>query len=218
MSSPTVRARPRRRFDASRKPQILAAAVELVREKGLWSVRVSDVARRAGVSPANVVYYFGTKDDLFAQAIADADDAFYAELDPALAAVPDAPGRLALLIVFSATADWLLWVDLWVYARHHPEIAGAQRGFNLRWREVIAGVIRDGERTGDWTVSDADGVAQRLAALTDGFAVQMMLGEPSHTPERYVTMTLTTAARELNRDPAELLDAATRFPLGRGAR
>jgi AcrR family transcriptional regulator len=67
------RTRPRRRLDAVRRPQILAATIELVREKGLWSVRISDVAKRAGLSPTGVVYYFGTKDQLFAEAITHAD-------------------------------------------------------------------------------------------------------------------------------------------------
>ena len=61
-----------------RRPQILAATIELLREQGLWTVRVSDVARRAGTSPSSVIYYFGTKDQLFEQAIADADAEFYA--------------------------------------------------------------------------------------------------------------------------------------------
>ena len=69
--------RPKRRLDAVRRPQILATAVELVREKGLWSVRISDVAKRAGMSPTSVVYYFGSKDELFAEAISGADDTFY---------------------------------------------------------------------------------------------------------------------------------------------
>ena len=82
--------RPRRRLDAIRRPQILATATELVREKGLWSVRISDVAKRAGMSPANVVYYFGTKDELFAAAITQADDMFYGPVLQELAPLPTA--------------------------------------------------------------------------------------------------------------------------------
>lgn len=143
-----VEPRPPRRLDAVRRPQILATAVELVREKGLWSVRISDVAHRAGVSPANVVYYFGSKDELFAQAIASADDAFYAALDPELAAISDPVMRLATMVVRSSESDWVLWVDLWVYARYHPAIAGVERHFSRRWRDAIAGVLRHGERAG----------------------------------------------------------------------
>jgi AcrR family transcriptional regulator len=212
-----VSTRPRRRLDAIRRPQILATAVELVREKGLFEVRISDVARRAGVSPANVVYYFGTKDELFAQAITGADDAFYAALEPELEQLQDAVARLALVVVRSCTSDWLLWVDLWLYALHHPELAPVQRRFNRRWREAIAGAVRYGERTGAWRDLDADLVALRLAAITDGLAVQMILGEPDHTRERYVTMTLTAAALELGIDVAELIQAADRLAPDEGS-
>jgi AcrR family transcriptional regulator len=208
----SISARPRRRRDAIRRPQILATAVELVREKGLWNVRISDVARRAGISPSSVVYYFGTKDELFVQAITGADDAFYAEVEPELAEVSDPAERLALLVVRSSNSDWLLWVDLWVYARHNSDvkIKRSQRRFNRRWRDSIATVIRYGVQREAWPVAAPDEVALRLAALTDGLAVQMLLGEPDHTPEQYVRATLTAAALELGLDAERLLSAAAR--------
>ena len=55
---------PRRRLDDVRRPQILAAAAELLTEEGLSDVRVADVAERAGTSATSVIYYFGTKADL----------------------------------------------------------------------------------------------------------------------------------------------------------
>lgn len=192
-----VNARPARRLDAVRRPQILATAVELVREKGLWSVRISDIAERAGVSAASVVYYFGTKDQLLADAITAADDAFYTTVLDELAALPRASDRMGWLIARSSATDWLLWMELWVYARHHPDTRVAQRRFHLRWRETIEDVIRHGVRIGEWRVQDAAAVAQRLSALTDGLAVHMVLGEPDHTRERYVEMVLTAAAQEL---------------------
>jgi AcrR family transcriptional regulator len=206
----SVSTRPRRRLEAVRRPQILAASVELVREKGLWNVRISDVAKRAGMSPANVVYYFGTKEQLFAAAITAADDAFYAEVEPELARLDRALDRLAWLIVRSSSSDWLLWMDLWVYARHHPETAHVQKRFARRWRASIADVIRYGESIGEWGPVDADEVAQRIAALTDGLAVHMVLGDPLHTRERYVAMALVTVALELGCDDSALSAAAER--------
>ncbi len=206
--------RPRRRLDAVRRPQILATAVELVREKGLWSVRISDVAKRAGMSPASVVYYFGSKDQLFAEAITGADDAFYAPLQPLLEGLDRAADRLAWLIVRSSTSDWLLWMDLWVYTRHHPETGVTQRGFHRRWRQAIEDVILYGEKTGEWEVDNAHDVAQRLSALTDGLAVHMVLGDSDHTRERYVDMSLIAASLELGCELAALRKAAARCPVG----
>lgn len=205
--------RPRRRLDAIRRPQILATAAELIREKGLWSVRISDVAKRAGMSPANVVYYFGSKDQLFAEAISEVDDAFYAQVDAELPRLERASDRLGWLVARSSTSDWVLWVDMWVYARHHSDSLIAQRRFHDRWRYTFEDIIHHGIGTGEWRVDDPRGVAQRLCALTDGYAVHMTLGNPDHTPETYVNMVLTGAARELGCDVGTLLEAAARCPL-----
>ena len=209
----SVTARPRRRLDATRRPQILGTAVELVREKGLWKVRIADVAKRAGVSPANVVYYFGTKEQLFAAAITAADDAFYGEVARELAELERGLDRIAWLIARSSTSDWLLWMDLWVYARHHPDVAEVQKRFARRWRRTIADVIRYGEATGEWGPLEADEVAHRIAALTDGLAVHMVLGDPAHTRERYVEHALAIVALELGCELAELRAGAGRCPL-----
>src|ERR1700733_1856357 len=168
--------RPRRRLDDIRRPQILTAALEVIRERGLWDVRLVDVARRAGISATSVVYYFGTKDQLFALAIAEADDAFYEPLLAELDALERGVDRIARLFASSSTSDWPLWMDLWVYSRHHPETAVAQRHFHERWRETIADVVRYGRDRGEWRGPDPDSVALRLSALTDRLAVPMGLG------------------------------------------
>jgi AcrR family transcriptional regulator len=209
-----VTTRPRRRLDAVRRPQILRSAVEMVREKGLWEVRISDVAKRAGVSPASVVYYFGSKDQLLAQAIAGADDAFYEALVPELERLDTGAARLACLIVRSSTSEWVLWIDLWLYARRHPEIAGAQRRFHHRWRSAIADVVRYGAQRGEWPTGDAVAAAVRLGAVTDGLAVHMVLGDPDHSRENYVAHSLTAAARELGCDRGALEAAAEACRLG----
>jgi AcrR family transcriptional regulator len=200
--------RPRRRLDAVRRPQILATATDLVREKGLWSVRISDVAKRAKMSPTSVVYYFGTKDELFADAISRADDMFYESVLEDLAQLSSAAERLARLVVRSSTSDWMLWIDLWVYARHHSDAAVAQRRFHRRWRQTIEDIVREGMEAGEWTVDAPADVSQRLSALTDGLAVHMVLGDPDYTPERYVSMSLTAAALELGCELKDLVDAA----------
>jgi len=212
ISRGTVHERPRRRLDDVRRPQILATTVELIGERGLWSVRLADVAKRAGISATSVVYYFGSKDQLFAQAIADADDAFYEPLLAELSRLRSATDRIAWLFVRSSTSDWPLWMDLWVYSRRHPETATAQRRFHERWRTTIAEVVAFGRETGEWDVADPGEVALRLSALTDGLAVHMVLGDAEHTPERYVAMSLVAASLELGCDLAALQRAAAGCP------
>jgi AcrR family transcriptional regulator len=212
-----VSTRPRRRLDRVRRPQILATAVELLREKGIWSVRISDIAHQAGMSPTSVLYYFGSKDQLLAQAIEQADAAFYAGISGEMEALTRASDRLVLLITSSSASEWVLWMELWAYARHHPDIAPDQRRFSRRWRGAIAEVLRYGQSTGEWSLSDADAAALRLAALTDGLAVHMVLGEDGHSPASYVEMALYGAASELGVDARELMAAAGRVGAHGGA-
>ena len=178
--------------------------MELIRERGLWEVRLSDVAERAGISATSVVYYFGTKDQLFAEAIHVADEGSTRRSPARWRAIEPAAERLVLLMRHSAASDWPLWIDLWVYSRHHPETAAAQRHFHERWRMTIEEVVRYGCQTGEWSVSDPAAVALRLSALTDGLAVHMVLGDSEHTPARYVEMSLVAAALELGVDRAVL--------------
>src|SRR3984957_19248069 len=106
VSSGNVHQRPRRRLDDVRSPQILATTVQLIGERGLWDVRLADVASRAGMSATSVVYYFGSKDLLFAEAIAHADDAFYDPLLTELEGLATGVERIACLCVRSSTSDW----------------------------------------------------------------------------------------------------------------
>lgn len=197
-----------------RRPEILATTVDLLREEGLWSVRVSDVARRAGTSPAGVIYYFGTKDELFKAAIADADATFYATVWPELDRLETGVERLAWLFVRSSRSEWVLWMDLWVYARRHPELLDTQRGFAERWSATIADVVRHGQERNEFGPGDPAALAVRLAAVTEGLAVHMVLEDPGRTPEHYVEASLAAAAAELGVDLDALRRAASAVPAG----
>jgi AcrR family transcriptional regulator len=201
---------PRRRLDDVRRPQILAAAAELLTEEGMSSVRVSDVAKRAGTSATSVIYYFGTKADLFEQAIAQADDAFYAGLRTDVEQLSSGVDRLAWLIVSSSSVDWLLWMDLWVYSRRHPELHAAHQRFDRRFRAVIADAIRHGQERGEFGDADADEVSVRLGSLMRGLAVHVALGEYDVTAAQMIGHCLHAAAQELDCDPADLQAAADR--------
>lgn len=215
MSTSRIRRQaPRRPGGRVRRPQILAATTELLREHGLWSVRVADVAERAGTSPAGVIYYFGTKHELFRAAIDNADRAFYSGLAAELDVLPTAHERLAWLIVRSSRSEWILWIDLWAYARRHPELLEAQRAFNDRWWRTIAEVVRVGRDAGEFpTAADPQAIGIRLAALTGGLAVHVVLDDPGRTPEHYVEMAFAAAAAELGCDLGALRDAAREVPL-----
>jgi AcrR family transcriptional regulator len=201
---------PRRRLDDVRKPQILTAASQLLVEEGLSHVRVSDIAERAETSATSVIYYFGSKAELFEQAIAGADDAFYGALAADLERLETGMDRLALLVVRSSASDWLLWMDLWVYARRNPELLEAHRRFDERFRGMLAGTIRHGQSRGEFGPVDVAEASLRLGSLMRGLAVHVSLGGHEVDSHQMIEHSLHGAALELGCDAADLRAAAER--------
>ena len=77
-----------------RREQMLRAALEVIVERGYADTRIADVAERTGTSPALVIYYFKTRDQLLTEAIRYSEDTWYAEYLRRMAGDPDR-GRAA---------------------------------------------------------------------------------------------------------------------------
>lgn len=65
----TRAATPRRRNAADSRQRLLEAAVELFAERGYHQTTVREVGQRAGVDPALIARYFGSKADLYLAAL-----------------------------------------------------------------------------------------------------------------------------------------------------
>jgi AcrR family transcriptional regulator len=203
---------PRPRLDHVRRPAILAAAAEVIRERGLENTRVVDVAERAGTSAPSVLYWFASKGELLTVALTAAEENFYQQLHASLAELGSARARLVRLIE-SATGtgdyDAALWIDLWAKAMRDEELAGIREQLDLRWRRTIATIVREGQDAGEFGRTDPDELALLLGSLLDGLSVQIALGDPDGTPERARELSLRLAGRELGCDlTAEAVGAA----------
>ena len=71
---------PRPKIEHLRKPQIVAAAAEVLYERGLFDTRIGDIAQRAGTSSPTILYYFESKDRLLEEAVDHTDREFYARV------------------------------------------------------------------------------------------------------------------------------------------
>jgi AcrR family transcriptional regulator len=173
---------PRPPIEHIRKPQLLAAAAEVIVERGFAATRIADVAERAGTSPAGVLYWFESRDELLAEALTFADETFAERLRARLAHLDCPSERLVALIEGSVGGDeWILWMELWTRALRDPELATARQRLDDRWRAQIAEVIREGQATGDFAGPDPERAALELSALMDGLAVQVALGDRAVT-------------------------------------
>jgi AcrR family transcriptional regulator len=204
----------RPKLTQKRRTQMLEAAMEVIADRGLCDTRISDVADRASLSPALVVYYFGSKETLLTEALAYAEDLFYIEAFRELTGIEGASRRLVRLIelacppVVRREADeyWTLWVELWSRALRNEVAARKREALERRWRNTIAEVVREGQRSGEFGPCDPERFATYLSALMDGLALQVLFGDPAVNGELANEMCLGAASRELSFDALGLRD------------
>ncbi|TRW82726.1 TetR family transcriptional regulator [Mycolicibacterium sp. 018/SC-01/001] len=186
-----------------RRIEMLRAAAELICERGFGDTRIADVAKRAGVSSALVIYYFGTRDRLLVDALRFSEESFYEAAERMLAEVPSLQDRLSLLIRWTCISRgddeipgaWGLWFDLWAQAFRHNEIKAGRVELDARWRAMIVDAVRSGA---DEANVDPRFFALEFAALLDGLSIQVALEDPEIDSEVAYDIAMRFAERELN--------------------
>jgi len=199
-----------------RREQMLRAALEVISERGYPETRIADVAERIGISPALVIYYFKTKDQLLTEAIRYAEDSWYASGQRRMARLPAAAARIEEIVAMScldeadpdyADYSWTIWLDFWAQAARNAEVAAVRQKADERWRETIRSLVAEGQQSGEFSDVDPDIFAIHFSALLDGLAIQMALEDPVVDPVTAFELGMRFAADQLGFDWA---------PSGRG--
>jgi AcrR family transcriptional regulator len=194
---------PRPKIEHLRKPQIVAAAAEVLYERGMFDTRIGDVAQRAGTSSSTILYYFESKDRLLEEAVDHTDKEFYARVVEGQARQSRASDKLVHLIEETSLGpqgitDWTLWMEMWVRARRDDNVRQTYFRLDRRQRGLIAEIVRQGQAEGEFDpAADPDDFAIGLSGLMDGLGVQVTLGQPDVTAERMIDRCLALAQSEL---------------------
>lgn len=191
---------PRPQIAHLRRPEILAAATEVIRERGVSATRIADVAERMDVSPPALLYYFESKDELLSEALSFAEERFYEELASELSGIESARERLVWLVESCTAAgdyDAVLWIELWPHALRSDELAATRGTLDRRWRRTIAAIIREGQERGELGGGDPDELAALVASLLDGLAIQVALQDREVSSPTARRLCLEMLEREL---------------------
>ena len=188
-----------------RREQMLRAALDVIADRGYADTRIADVAERTGISPALVIYYFKTKDQLLAEAIRYAEDGWYAEGQRRMEALPTAAARIEEIVAMTCLPEadaeahdsWLLWLDFWALAARSPQVADLRQRADERWRDLIVSLVRAGQEAGEFRAVDPDNFAVLLSALLDGLAIQIALDDPVIGPQRSFDLSMAFIAEQL---------------------
>ncbi|MDB5587925.1 MAG: betI [Devosia sp.] len=162
--------------EAVRRKAMIEAAIVEIGEAGSLDVTVSQIARRAGMSPALAHHYFGSKDQMFLAAMRHILKLYGESVRRRLASVRTPLGRIHAIIDASFAPDQFQpevvasWLTFYVRALQSEE---ASRLLQIYARRLHSNLVFNLRQIFD--VDTAQSVAQGMAALIDGFYIRHAL-------------------------------------------
>jgi AcrR family transcriptional regulator len=208
-SEPATAPAPRRRGPASTengqrsRDRILQAALDLITEAGIDQVRLAEIARRAGMSSGQVMYYFTSKEHILLETLAWRDGQDISRARATLAQVTGAWERLEEFIglflpASPADPSWILWMEVWARAPHNQQVSQRLEELLRPWRDELAAVVDHGVRDGSFAPPAAiDDFTLRFAAMLDGLAILHLRQMHQPSRARLIDLAMTTARSEL---------------------
>jgi AcrR family transcriptional regulator len=187
-----------------RREAILEAACTVLAEQGLAATRISDVAKRVGISPGHVLYYFESKADLFLQSLRTVEERLREEALERFETETTAAGRWnALLDVMSPSGPGdfklALWLEAWEMAHRDQQVADVVAELDGRWQELQLGVLAQAERDGEIAAGqDLDDFVTCFSAFFDGLTIQVVTGSRVIDRERMLAIGRDYARSRLN--------------------
>jgi DNA-binding transcriptional regulator YbjK len=165
---------------ASRREQILEAALRVIGRSGTQAVTHRAVAEEAGVPLGSTTYYFDSKDDLLRQAlehVAASEVDRYRDLGEELRDVKS-PRELADRLIdklVAAVQDRTAYIaeyELWLEAGRRPELREAAQSWCDAEQRSVAGAMEaldsaDPPTDASLVVAALDGLGERILARED---------------------------------------------------
>lgn len=173
-----------------RRRQILEAACAVVAEHGFRSLRISDVASRAGFSTGTVHYYFGNKDELLHQAFRFQLEESVRRREVEDTENHDPVARLRQLaegylpVSQQTVAAWRVWMELWVSALGDVGMRQVNNHYYDDWRAAVHQAVTEGTDRGLLTVADPVVFTDAFVSMLDGLAIQVVIGSEHMDAER----------------------------------
>lgn len=172
MTNPGVKRSRERKTPETRRVEILMAVRAEAIKSGIESVTVRDVAQEAGIAPGLIHYYFGSVDELLAEAFSLwADEALEAMR---LAADDPPPLRIAKLEQ-NIRRDYRFWHEALGAASRHKALRRLARKVTAEYVAWVERAIEEGVRAGSFVCPNPHAAAWRIVLLIDGLIAMVFV-------------------------------------------
>ncbi|MEU3897535.1 TetR/AcrR family transcriptional regulator [Streptomyces sp. NPDC045251] len=172
------------RRPAPPREDVLAAAMEMIAERGLEKLTMAALGRDVGMSSGHLLYYFHSKDELLLRTLEWSEGRLGAERGRLLTRAGTARERLDAyvdLYVPEGHRDphWTLWLEVWNRSQSaavESDARDRQAAIEGAWHRDLVALLAEGVSRGEFRPVDPDRFASRLRALLDGFAIHVAIG------------------------------------------
>jgi AcrR family transcriptional regulator len=181
-----------RSLSGEKAQRIIDAMRRSVAQRGTAASTFDRVSREAGVSRGLLHYYFGTKEQLLAEAVRRDCELRLELLERQLSTAKTADDFIALMAqnlqeTVRVDPDFVTLVfELFTLSRRNEDIAAEYAGLMRNTREQVAGMLATAQREGVLRLhAEPEAVAEVLFSMGDGMALRLLT-----EPERDFTATI----------------------------
>lgn len=168
---------PKTGMEPIRRKALTDAAIEAIGARGSMDVTMSDIAGRAGVSPALAHHYFGSKEQLITASVRALLSDLRADTVEALRKARTNRARVSAIIAVSFSEEQFsddvvgAWLAFYVIAQRAPDIRRLLSIYSRRLHSNLMSGL-----TPLAGAHDAERIAEGAAAMIDGLYIRKGLG------------------------------------------
>jgi AcrR family transcriptional regulator len=165
---------------SSHEIRLVRGTYAAMAQQGAQQISLRGIAKELGVSPALLVYHFGSKDRLLIETMHWALSTAVRRIQRAIEGIEDPREKLAALLdaVFvnpRANRDYhLIYMDLVQYAVRNSWFGPLTALLHRHINDTYALVIRQGVEAGVFQAADVDLAAQHVRAIVEGGFLQWL--------------------------------------------
>ena len=173
-----------------RQTQIIESAFRLFAKHGSNNVSIQSVATEAGMSKGAVLHYYPTKDQLFAAVFREFFRRMFEWIKQTIALYDSHPEKLQSIIdglleeedSFVGTG-YPLYIECMALSLNEEIYNQLFGEWVNNWVSLVAGVIEEGIKRGEFASVDPEQAARSLSAFCQGVASRWYLDREHHSTE-----------------------------------